>query len=84
MHIGTTLSNLRALHLPVLALAVSIVTPLAFNLMFIVYGLQPVQDLWRNLSAMALGDFLGCMIVLVVIKVVLLLRNEIRRLQRQI
>lgn len=51
--------------------------------MFNFYGLQPLQYLGCNLSVMALGDVLGCMIVPVVIKVVLLLRQEIQRLQRQ-
>ena len=67
--LGPSLENLRPMHLPLLALAVSIVTPLAFNLMFFVYGLKPLDELGENISAMVLGAFLGCMITLVLAKV---------------
>ena len=71
--IGASLENLRPVHLPVLALAVSVATPLAFNLMFLAYGLEPFVALPRNLSAMVLGDFLGCMLALIFAKCGLLL-----------
>lgn len=71
--IGVSLENLRPAHLPVLALAVSVATPLALNLMFLAYGLKQWADLPRNLSAMVLGDFLGCMIALIIAKIALLL-----------
>ena len=67
--IGQSLENLRAVHLPLIALAVSIVTPLAFNLMFSVYELKPFASLAQNISAMALGDFLGCMFTLIIAKI---------------
>lgn len=76
--IGRNLGHLKPLHLPVLALAVSICTPLAFNLMFIAYGLKPPEALWQNLSAMALGDFLGCLLVLVLIRALLPVFTRIR------
>lgn len=74
--IGEALENLRPAHLPLLALAVSVATPLAFNLMFIVYGLMPLHDLARNMSAMALGDFLGCMIALIFARVAIMVMRR--------
>lgn len=70
--IGESLENLQPAHLPLLALAVSIATPLALNLMFVAYGLKPLADLAQNVSAMVLGDFLGCMIALILARLVLM------------
>lgn len=78
--IGSSLENLRPVHLPILALAVSIATPLAFNLMFLAYGLKPLAELPRNVSAMALGDFLGCMIALMAAMLVLMLLRRLREM----
>lgn len=66
-----SLSNLRPLHLPLLALAVSIATPLALNLQFAAQGLKPVGEMWSNMSAMMLGDFLGCMVALVAVRLLI-------------
>lgn len=74
--IGTSLENLRPAHLPLLALAVSIVTPLAFNIMFIAYGLKPASELLANVSAMAFGDFLGCLIALMAARAALWLMRR--------
>lgn len=81
--IGASLEKLRPIHLPILALAVSIATPLALNVMFVAYGLKPLGEVARNVSAMALGDFLGCLIALVAAKLALVafrkLRSQARR-----
>ena len=66
--IDANLIELRPLHLPILALAVSVVTPLFFNISFLAFNTKDAAHLLPNLSAMILGDFLGCIIVLVVIK----------------
>lgn len=63
------LGALRPIHLAVFALAVSIVTPLAFNLQFIFEGLKARHELGANLSAMMLGDFLGCLVMLLLARV---------------
>lgn len=76
--IGWSLEKLRPAHLPLLSLAVSIATPLALNLMFVAYGLKPIADLPQNTAAMVLGDFLGCMIGLVVAKLGLLAYRRLR------
>lgn len=70
------LGALRPIHLAVLALTVSIATPLAFNLQFIVDGLKPMGDLAANLSAMMLGDFLGCLLMLVLARLAIAIYRQ--------
>lgn len=67
--IGGTLSQLRPIHLPVLALAVSLVTPLLFNLHYIAGGREPAAAFLHNFTAMAAGDFAGCLIVSVLARI---------------
>ena len=69
--IDRSLMKLKAQDLPALALAVSVATPIAFNLHFLVHGLKPFKELWPSLTGMMLGDFLGCLIVLGTVKAVL-------------
>lgn len=61
--IDPSLSRLRAIHLPILALAVSVATPLMFNLHFTAFDREPIDRMIENLGAMSLGDFLGCFLV---------------------
>lgn len=62
--VDPNLAALKPRHIPVFALAVSVVTPLMFNLQFLIFSVKPNQDFAANLSAMILGDFLGCLIAL--------------------
>jgi len=70
------LAALRPIHLAVLALAVSIATPLAFNMQFMFDGLKPQEDLAANLSAMMLGDFLGCLLMLVLARLAIAIYRQ--------
>ena len=72
------LSSLRPIHLPLLALAVSVVTPVAFNIQFVDLGVTQVSDLSENLSAMMLGDFLGCLVALAVLRAILAVIKPLR------
>lgn len=74
-HVRTSLAGLRPVHLPFLALAVSLVTPLLFNLLFVLMGMHPASEFMRNYLAMATGDFLGCVIVIGLIKLLASLRT---------
>lgn len=58
-----SLLQLRPVHLPLLALAVSVVTPLLFNLHFLASGRTPPSEFLHNFTAMMTGDFLGCLLV---------------------
>lgn len=66
--IDSHLGNLLPIHLPSLAFAVSVATPLALNVSFAFFNYKSGQDIWANLSAMIMGDFLGCLVVLVVMR----------------
>lgn len=61
--IGRSLAQLRPIHLPILALAVSVVTPLLFNLHYLANGREPAGAFLHNYTAMVAGDFAGCLIV---------------------
>ncbi len=61
--IRRSLMELRPVHLPLLALAVSVVTPLLFNLVFLASGREPPSAFLHNFTAMMTGDFLGCLLV---------------------
>lgn len=64
-----SLTQLRPIHLPLLALAVSIVTPLLFNLHFLAEGRTQPQQFLHNYTAMMTGDFLGCLFVSIIARV---------------
>ena len=68
-----SLTQLKPIHLPLLALAVSFVTPLLFNLHFLVEGRTQPQAFLHNFTAMMTGDFLGCLIVSILARVALAL-----------
>lgn len=63
--IDHNLSSLKPIHLPLLALVVSLATPLAFNIQFVLLGLKPYSEFIQNFAAMSLRDFLGCLAILV-------------------
>ncbi|WP_421693785.1 hypothetical protein [Aestuariivirga sp.] len=65
----TDLKRLKPLHLPALALTVSILAPLALTAQFFVCGLRPASDLLSGFFAMTLGDFLGCLLALLLAKI---------------
>lgn len=79
--IERSLAQLKPWHLPLLALAVSVVTPLLFNLHFIAMGHEPVADFAQNFTAMMTGDFLGCLLVSVLARFGLMLGRAIFRRQ---
>ena len=62
--VSSSLLELKPIHLPVLALAVSLTTPLAFNILFLLAGREPSELLLTNFTAMAFGDFVGCLLVI--------------------
>ena len=62
--ISTSLLQLKPIHLPVLALAASLATPLAFNFQFLLAGRKPPELFLTNFTAMAFGDFVGCLLVI--------------------
>jgi hypothetical protein len=62
--ISSSLLGLRPIHLPILALAVSLTTPAFFNFQFLHAGREPPESFFSNFTAMAFGDFVGCLLVI--------------------
>lgn len=69
--IEASLLQLKPIHLPLLALAVSVVTPVLLNVNFVVAGLKPMNAFMVNVAAMAAGDFLGCLLLIVLVRLVI-------------
>ena len=70
------LTTLRHIDLIVISVAVSVVTPIAFNLLFLAFGHQTVSLLLPSISAMIMGDFLGCFIVLFICKLLMFIKRS--------
>ncbi|WP_374331980.1 hypothetical protein [Aestuariivirga sp.] len=66
-----SLIQFKPIHLPLLALAVSVVTPLLLNLHFLLQGRERLGEFLHNFTAMMTGDFLGCLLVSVLARVAL-------------
>ena len=69
--VNSSLMELKPIHLPVLALAVSLATPLAFNIQFLLAGRKPQELFLTNFSAMAFGDFVGCLLVVGIVRLLI-------------
>jgi hypothetical protein len=57
------LYNLRYWHIVVLSLAASVFNGIMHNVAYLMEGVTAVEAQWGNSAAMALGDFLGCFLV---------------------
>ncbi len=57
------LYNLRYWHIVVLSLAASVLNGVVHNVAYLMEGVTAIEAQWGNSAAMALGDFLGCFIV---------------------
>lgn len=77
--IDNNLSSLKPIHLPILAIVVSITTPLAFTIQFISIGVTTYSDMAQSLSAMILGDFLGCLIALAILRAIIGLIKSVNK-----
>ncbi len=57
------LYNLRYWHIVVLSLVASVLNGIVHNVAYLMEGVSAIEAQWSNSAAMALGDFLGCFIV---------------------
>ena len=62
-HIRKNLSNLRYHHIVVLSVVASILNGLVHNWLYLAQGVTTSEELWLKSAAMALGDFMGCFVV---------------------
>jgi hypothetical protein len=63
LHIRQDLSNLRYHHIVLLSLAASVLNGVVHNGLYLTQGVTTPDDLWQKSAAMALGDFMGCFVV---------------------
>ncbi len=63
LHIHQDLSNLRYHHIVCLSLAASMFNGVVHNLLYLAQDITTSEELWRKSAAMALGDFMGCFVV---------------------
>ena len=57
------LYDLRYWHIVVLSLAASVLNGIMHNVAYLMEGVTAIDAQWGNSAAMALGDFLGCFVV---------------------
>ena len=63
LHIHQDLSNLRYHHIVWLSLAASVLNGVVHNWLYWTQGVTASEELWQKSAAMALGDFMGCFVV---------------------
>ncbi|BDU57151.1 hypothetical protein LMORI2_01330 [Limnohabitans sp. MORI2] len=63
LHIERDLSNLRYHHIVWLSLAASALNGVVHNWLYWTQGITSSEELWQKSAAMALGDFMGCFVV---------------------
>ena len=63
LHIERDLINLRYHHIVWLSLAASVLNGVVHNWLYWTQGVTTSEELWQKSAAMALGDFMGCFVV---------------------
>ena len=76
LHIRQDLSNLRYHHIVWLSVAASVPNGVVHNWLYLTQGVTASDELWQKSAAMALGDFMGCFVVVALFHATMsLLRN---------
>ncbi len=76
LHIRQDLSNLRYHHIVWLSVAASVLNGVVHNWLYLTQGVTASDELWQKSAAMALGDFMGCFVVVALFHTTMsLLRN---------
>jgi hypothetical protein len=63
LHIQPDLSNLRYHHIVLISLAASVLNGVVHNWLYLTQGVTASEELWEKSAAMAMGDFVGCFVV---------------------
>jgi hypothetical protein len=77
-NIQQDLSNLRYHHIVTLSLAASVLNGVAHNWLYLTQGVTASEELWRKSAAMALGDFMGCFVVVALFHATMSLARSLR------
>lgn len=67
------LYNLCYWHIVVLSVVASVLNGIVHNVAYLIEGVTALETNWGNCAAMALGDFLGCFVVVSLFRAVVLL-----------
>jgi hypothetical protein len=70
------LYNLRYWHIVVLSLVASVLNGIVHNMAYLMEGVSVIEAQWGNSAAMAMGDFLGCFIVVSLFHTITLLVSK--------
>ena len=73
------LYNLRYWHIVALSLAASALNGVVHNIEYVIEGVSDSESQWGNTAAMALGDFLGCFVVVSLFHTATLLLSKKRQ-----
>jgi len=73
--ISRDLGTLRAIHLPLLAAAVSITGAMAYAMALVAFDRFDIANFLPDVTAMAAGDFLGCFAVVALARLAIALRG---------
>ena len=76
MGIQRNLDNLRYWHIAALSLACSVFNGVAHNIVYIWQGVTATEELWTKSSAMAFGDFFGCLVVVGIFHTLMLVAKQ--------
>ena len=76
--ITRNLGSLRAIHLPLLAIAVSISGALAFMAALTAFGRFPASKFLEYAAGMTAGDFLGCFAVVLLVRLVVITSRKLK------
>jgi hypothetical protein len=82
MGIDNTLSNLRYLHIIILSAAVSFTNGAVHNLVYVWQDKVNWGDFFAHATAMVVGDFLGCFVVIVIFNICIDLAFKLMRSER--
>jgi hypothetical protein len=63
LNIRQDLSNLRYHHIVLLSFAASVLNGIVHNWLYWSQGVTTTDELWQKSAAMAIGDFMGCFVV---------------------
>jgi glucose-6-phosphate-specific signal transduction histidine kinase len=70
------LDNLRYWHIAALSMACSVFNGIAHNIVYVWQGLTVTEELWTKSSAMAFGDFFGCLVVVGIFHTLMLITKQ--------
>lgn len=82
MGINDTLSNLRYLHIIILSAAVSVTNGAVHNMVYVWQDKVKWDDFFAHATAMVVGDFLGCFVVIVLFNMCIDLAFRLMRSER--